>query len=104
MSIHEKLSEKLKTYGTLITLFVATVASVFSFISFIISVNTEPLRITDKRIEAAEIQTQKDLEEHEAEQQKLFDKLATKIQVDDLTTRVDKISQRLDLLLGKLIK
>ena len=47
---------------------------------------------------------EKQLQAYEQEQAKLFEKLATKIQVDDLTVRLDRVSGRVDLLINKLIK
>jgi sulfur transfer complex TusBCD TusB component (DsrH family) len=96
---HEKktlFSEKLKLIYEAVSLLVLLSGVVIGLFNYYTLNQLAPLstRITmiDKQLQA-----------HETQQVVDFDKLATKQQVIDLTTRVDKISGRVDLLINHLI-
>jgi hypothetical protein len=96
---HEKktlFSEKFKLVYEAVSLLVLLGGVVISLFNYYTLNQLAPL---STRITTVE----KQLQAHENQQVTDFDKLATKQQVNDLTTRVDKISSRLDLLINRLI-
>ena len=92
-----QISEGVKTVSIAVSLLLTIGGVVIGIFNYLTLAQLQPFGVRITTVE-------KQLQAYEQEQAKLFEKLATKIQVDDLTVRLDRVSGRVDLLINKLIK
>jgi hypothetical protein len=96
--------EKIKSALAVLPLLFTVAGVGFSVINFYILNKLQPVNVHIDKVEAEASKAREDIKTNQELQTKIIDTLATKQQVNDVAVRLDKISSRVDLIIGKLIK
>jgi len=104
---HERLGkfkEKITTISVAVSLFLTIGGVAIGLINYYTLNQLQPISARIAQIEATQLIAKDELIIYKHTQDILIEKLATKEQINNLLTRVDKISSRIDLIISKLIK
>ena len=100
----QKLEEKIKTISIAISLLVTIGGVVIGIFNYFTLNQLTPLATRINQIEATQGEVKDELTIYKSTQAILLDKLATKEQLELVITRLDKVSGRVDQILGVLMR
>ena len=100
----KKLEEKIKMVSIIVSLLITIGGVVIGLFNYYTLNQLAPLSTRIKQVEATQTEVAEELKVYQAEHAALLEKLATKEQVSGLITRVDKISGRVDQVIGILLR
>jgi hypothetical protein len=100
----QQLEEKIKTLSIAVSLLVTIGGVVIGIFNYITLNQLSPLSTRLIQVEANQEDVKNELVIYKSNQAIVLDKLATKDQLELVITRLDKVSGRVDQILGVLMK